>query len=140
MRVFFDNCISPIYANILHALIAPDGGMARHIRFMPEYGFEGSTADVEWIGRLGQDRPADWIIVTGDQRIKRNKAERAAWKLTGLKGFVLAPAYQKTPIHQCASILIWRWPEMEQFISSAAPGSMFELPIRRKSGFVPLAV
>jgi hypothetical protein len=47
---------------------------------------------------------------------------------------------QKTPINQGASVLLWRWPQMKAFIEQAAPGSMFELSINRRTGFVPLAV
>jgi hypothetical protein len=39
-----------------------------------------------------------------------------------------------------AAVLLWRWPEMRSFISSAAASSMFELPINKRSGFEPLAV
>jgi hypothetical protein len=124
----------------LHALIEPLGHAARHVRFMPDYGFEHDTPDVRWITQLGAEPAADWIVITGDQRIRKNKAERAAWIRAGLKGFVLAPSYQKTPVHQCAAVLLWRWPEMERFIMLAAPGSMFEISIRRTSGFVPLAI
>jgi hypothetical protein len=106
---------------------------------MPEYGLAHNTADVDWIRRLASD-PADWIVITGDQRIRKNIVERAAWIRAGLRGFVLAPAYQKTQVHQCASVLLWRWPEMEGFISLAARGSMFEMSINRRTGFKPLAV
>jgi hypothetical protein len=73
----------------------------------------------------------DWIVTTGDGRIERNKAERAAFRHATLKGFVLAPAYQKTPIHQTASILVWRWPDMEKLIQSVAAPALSELPINR---------
>lgn len=106
---------------------------------MPEYGFTEKTDDVDWITRLASD-PAVWIVITGDQRIRKNVAEHAAWTRAGLRGFVLAPAYQKTPVNQCASVLLWRWPGMEKFIAAAAPGSMFELAINRSTGFKPLAV
>ena len=68
MKVFFDNCTSPVFAGCLNALIQPDGDEARHVRFMPEYGFAHDTKDVDWITRLGSD-PANWIVITGDQRI-----------------------------------------------------------------------
>jgi hypothetical protein len=106
---------------------------------MPEYGFTHKTDDVDWITRLASDQ-AVWIVITGDQRIRKNIAERAAWIRAGLRGFVLAPAYQKTPVNQCASVLLWRWPIMEKFISAAASGSMFEMSINRSTGFKPLAV
>lgn len=115
------------------------GHEARHVRFMPEYGLSHDSQDVEWIERLAED-PSPWIVITGDQRIRKNIAERAAWIRAGLKAFVLAPGYQKTPVNQCASILLWRWPEMERFITLAAPGSMFELSINRRAGFTSLAV
>jgi hypothetical protein len=46
-------------------------------------------------------------VVTGDQRIRKNLAERAAWIRAGLKAFVLAPVYQKTPINQGASVRVF---------------------------------
>lgn len=139
MKVFFDNCTTPVFATVLDALIRPDGHEAHHVRFMPGFGFDHDTPDVEWITKLGEDN-AVWIVVTGDHRIRKNKAERAAWIRAGLRAFVLAPSYQKTPVHQAASTLLWRWPDMEQFISRAAPGSMFELSINRKTGFESLVV
>ncbi|MBJ7403384.1 MAG: hypothetical protein JHD07_08840 [Bradyrhizobium sp.] len=139
MNVFFDNCTSPVFAGTLDALITHFGHRARHVRGMADYGFAGNTPDVDWITRLGAD-PAVWIVITGDQRIRKNLAERTAWIRAGLKGFVLAPSYNKMPINQGASVLLWRWPVMEQFISAAAPGSMFELSINRRTGFTPLAV
>lgn len=109
-------------------------------RSMSDFGFGPATPDLAWIERLGSDRPADWIVVTGDDRIRRNRHERLAWKRAGLEGFVLARAFQKMPRHQAASLLLWRWPDMSRFIASAAPGSMFELPVGRSSGFVSLSV
>jgi hypothetical protein len=140
LRVFFDNCTSPILPACLHAYLETRGSSAHHVRFMSEYGFKGDTQDEVWIKRLGDDVPAEWIVITGDRRIRKNMAERTAWIRAGLKAFVLAPAYQRTPVHQQASLLLWRWPAMEAFISAAAKGSMFELPIGRSSGFRPLAI
>lgn len=140
MRVFFDNCTTPVFAGALNAFIEPLGHQARHVRLMTDYGFAHDTDDVDWITGLGRDQPADWIVVTGDQRIRKNQAERKAWISAGLRGFVLAPAYQKTPINECAAIILWRWPEMRRFIELAAPGSMFEMSINRRTGFKSLAV
>jgi len=79
---------------------------------------------------LGEDNE-HWIVITGDFRIYRNKAQRAAFRASGLSGFVLAPAYQKTPVYQQASILLWRWPDMEQLMSLTR--GLYELPINRSS-------
>jgi hypothetical protein len=107
---------------------------------MSDYGFNHETDDEAWIKRLGEDKPADWIVVTGDKRITKNRAERAAWVRAGLKGFVLAPAFQKTPMHQQAALLLWRWPGMEAIILAAAARSLFELPISRNGKFRSLTI
>ncbi|WP_442881053.1 hypothetical protein [Bosea sp. (in: a-proteobacteria)] len=140
MRVFFDNCTSPVLAEVLDAYIRSYEGSARHIRAMTDYGLRHDSADVDWIERLNSDRPADWIVITNDGQIRRNKANRAAWLRAGLKGFVFATGFQKMPTHQVASTLIWRWPEMETFVRSAAPRSLFELPVKRSAGFKPLTI
>jgi PIN like domain len=138
LRVFFDNCTSPVLPAALHVFLETVGSSAHHVRFMSGYGFDQNTEDEEWIRRLGEDEPADWIVVTGDKRIARNKAERAAWLRAGLKGFVLAPAFQKSPVHRQASLILWRWPDMEAFVSAATAGSLFELPVGRSGKFRPL--
>lgn len=75
----------------------------------------------------------------------KSEAAMAAYKVAraraeALSSACLAPVYRKTPINQNASVLLWRWPQIKTFIEQAAPGSMFELSINRRSGFVPLAV
>ena len=57
-------------------------------------------------------------------------------RASGLSGFVLAPAYQKTPIYQQASILLWRWPDMEKLMGLAR--GLYELPISRSGRIKPL--
>jgi hypothetical protein len=64
--------------------------------------------------------------------------ERAALRSAGLHGFILAAAYQKTLMHQVASILIWRWPEVVKITELIEPPSMHEIPINRSSKLRPL--
>ena len=61
------------------------------MRFMPDYGFAHNTDDIDWITRLGAEPSANWIVVTGDQRIRKNIAERKAWIQAGLKAFRAGP-------------------------------------------------
>ncbi len=122
MKVFLDNCTSPVLAETLNGYLVHRGESAAHIRDLP---ISRSASDIEWIRFLAAGG-ADWLVVTGDGRIGRNRAFRRA----RLKGLVLAPAYQKTPINQQAAILIWRWPEVETLLEIEAP-FLFELPITR---------
>ncbi|WP_414138852.1 hypothetical protein [Rhizobium sp. BR 249] len=71
------------------------------------------------------------MFVSGDGRVLKNPAERAALRSAGLHGFILAPAYQKTPMNQVASVLVWRWPEILQITRLLAPPSMHEVPINK---------
>ena len=130
MKVFFDNCTSPVLATTLNGFVQHQGHGAFHIRDLP---IGRDAPDVEWIRMLGGD-PRVWVVVTGDSRIYRNKAERAAYRAANLRGFVLSPAYQKTPMHQCASFLIWRWPEMEQLMGLVTGPALYELPMNRRAG------
>lgn len=129
MKVFFDNCTSPVLAATLNGFVAHLGHSACH---MADHPCGRHATDIEWIELLGKDRQI-WMVVTGDGRIQRNKAERAAFRAAGLSGFVLAPAYQKTPVHQIASFLLWRWPEMEQLFNLVTGPALHELPMSRTS-------
>jgi PIN like domain len=140
VKIFFDNCTSPVLADVLDALVRAEGSSAHHIRFMAEYGFDARTTDIEWIEGLSARRTEDWIVISEDARIRKVAAERLAWRKAQLKGFVFAAGYQKMPLNQRASNLIWRWPQMKVFISAAAQGSVFELPVQRSAGFRPLTV
>lgn len=131
MRVFFDNCTSSVLSDTLNGYLQHLGHSAIHIRDAP---CGRSAPDIEWIRMLGAAKEA-WIVVTGDGRIRRNKAERAAYQQASLRGFVLAPAYQKTPMNEVAAILVWRWPEMENLVGRLAGAALFELPINRTAKF-----
>lgn len=131
MRVFFDNCTSPVLASTLDGFLREASDRAFHIRDM-ECGRH--AADVVWMQMLGNDG-SDWIVITGDLRIQRNKAEREAFRRMGLRGFAFATGYQKMPMNQRASNLIWHWPEMEKLLSLVRGASLHEIPVKRTSGF-----
>jgi hypothetical protein len=133
LRVFLDNCTSPVLAATLDGFLAHLGHGAVHIRDLP---CGRSAPDTEWMRHLSQTGD-DWLVITGDGRIQRNRAERIAFRQAGLKGLVLAPAYQKTPLHQQASLLLWRWPDIAGLLRFAPP-FLFELPMSRSGGLRPL--
>lgn len=129
MKVFFDNCTSPILATTLDGYIRHFEHSAHHIRDLP---CGRDATDLEWITMLAEDS-ALWVVVTGDARLLRNPAGRAAYRAADLCGFVLSRGYQTTPMHQCASLLLWRWPEIEQLANLVAGPALYELPINRRS-------
>ncbi len=132
MNVLFDNCAAPVLATTLDGFISAFGHRAFHIKDLPELPNGRASADIEWIAHLRR-HPRDWIFITGDARLLRNRAERAALRAAELHGFVLAAAYQKTPLHQIAATIVWKWPEIEAITKLVAPPSMHEIPIGRTS-------
>lgn len=139
MNVFFDNCTSPVLASTLHGLIEHQSHSAIHIRDVHGLPSGRNSTDLEWIDFLRKSNDL-WIFVSGDGRIMKNPAERAALRSAGLHGFILAPAYQRTPLHQVASILVWRWPEILQIANLLQPPSMHEVPINKSAKLRSLPV
>lgn len=135
MRVFLDNCTSPVLAETLDGYLRHRKDSASHIRDLP---CGRHASDMEWMAYLAGTGD-DWLVITGDRKIQRNKAERAAFRQAGLKGFALAPGYQTTKIHQQASLLIWRWPDIDSLLKLAPP-FLFEIPMHRQAGFRQLPV
>lgn len=137
MKVFFDNCLAPVYARTLNAFIQARGHSAYHIRDIADLPNGRKSKDVEWIEFLRQSRDV-WIFMTGDGRLMKNPAERAALRSAGLHGFVLASAYQKTPFNQIAALLIWRWPELVNITELLSAPTMHEIPIKLSTKLRPL--
>jgi hypothetical protein len=137
VNVLFDNCTSPVLASSLDGFIRSAGHHAHHIMNVPGLPKGRDTPDLEWIDHLRQD-PRDWIFVSGDGRVAKNPAERAALRSSGLHGFILAPAYQRSPLNQLAATIIWKWPEIFQITELVSAPSMHEVPIGRLAKLRPL--
>lgn len=129
MKVFFDNCTTPVFAETLNAFLQHEGHSAHHIKSVASLPNGRASKDIEWIEFLRSSSEV-WIFVTGDGRVMKNAAERAALRGAGLHGFVLAPAYQKTPINQVAAMLIWKWPELLKVTDLLSAPTMHEIPIK----------
>lgn len=90
--------------------------------------------DAEWIEHLSRTDD-DWLIFTGDGRIRKNRAEREAYRRASLKGVVLAPAYQKTPMCRCCGVIVAKWDGLLQFAESIQAPYLVELSINLSSKY-----
>jgi len=79
-----------------------------------------------WNGLLPTGTTGGLIFISGDGRVLKNRPEREALRSAGLHGFILAPGYLKMPVHQQASLLLWKWPEIDNIVGLLAPPSMHE--------------
>jgi hypothetical protein len=130
VKVFFDNCTAPWLASTLNGYIAHLGHNAYHIMDVPGLPKGRHSDDVDWLEHLRRQK--DWIFITGDFQLLKNKAERAALRASGLHGFILATGYQKMPDHHVASNLVWKWPEIETVTNALGP-SIFQIPVSRSA-------
>jgi hypothetical protein len=130
VNVLFDNCTSPIFATTLDGFVRSSGHRAYHISEVPDLPKGRDSTDPEWIAYC-RDK-GDWIFISGDYRVLKNRAEHAALRSAGLHGFILARAYQKTPLNQTAATIVWKWPEILRVTELLAPPSMHEIPIGRQ--------
>ena len=89
--------------------------------------FDPATRDVEWMRTL---RDEGWVIVSGDTRIWRSPAERAAWHEAGLTAFFLDETWSNRKFWT-KSVEIVRWfPIVIETAKACAPGSGFRLPFQ----------
>lgn len=93
-----------------------------------------NRSDEEWIAHLAKSGE-DWMIFTGDTRIRKNRAEREAYRRARLKGVVLAPAYQKTEMGKCCGVIVAKWDGLLDFTSKIAAPYLVELSINLSPKF-----
>ena len=129
MRLFLDNCISSRVARCLHILVEQDGHEVVHLTDP----FDPATPDIEWLGALGED--GDWVVVSGDLRISKNRHERQAWRESGLTAFFLAKGWTNLKLWDSTWMLVRWWPRIMEQAELAQSGAGFEIPQKATGKF-----
>jgi hypothetical protein len=111
VKVIIDENLPPALAKALDALFAGEHEVV-HLRAK----FGPSVSDVEWISQLSAE--GRWVVISGDARITRNRAERAA--------------FRKSKTTKQMQRLLERWDDIEATVGLIAGGAMYELPIKGK--------
>ena len=124
MKFFFDNNISHYIVSALHCLSEKDSIRVTSLRKE----FEPSIDDITWITSLKDD--GNWVIISGDTRIKKNPHERAAWIESGLTTFFLARGWMNIPYWEQAHKLVKWWPKIMEQSERVESGNFFEVPVR----------
>ncbi len=126
MRVFFDHNFSHALPEALQAIF-PD----EHEIVALEKKFPRDISDTDWIKAL--NREGHWIVISGDLRITRNRAERHIFQSSKLTGFFMAPALKKARVIKQLERLCALWDNIIILSSAAAPGALYQLPIKTTS-------
>ena len=104
MKFFLDNCVSRKCETILNILSEDQDYQVVHLRSR----FPANTPDPVWIKALGDE--GDWIIVSGDMKISRSKAEQKAWHESGLTAFFFGQNWANQNIWKQMENLMGWWP------------------------------
>jgi hypothetical protein len=120
----------------LDGFISHDGHRAWHIYDVPGLPNGRKSTDLEWIDHL--QRGKDWVFFTFDRRILKNPAEKTVLKSAGLHGFILARGFMKMPLNEIASVLLWKWPEVEGIFKSVDP-AIYEIQVSRQGRLKPIS-
>lgn len=123
MKVLVDNNLSPRIARALHELFSPEHEIAA-LRDK----FSGDTPDKDWIDALSAD--GRWIVISGDRRITRNKAEFAAFRNSRLVGFFLGRGLYKAKVAKQLERLLALWDNIDTLARTVEGGAMFELQMK----------
>lgn len=124
MRFFFDNCVCPHLVEVLRLLDK------RHELVHLREKFTADTTDPIWIRALGAE--GDWIIISGDPRISRGQAERAAWIESHLTAFFCGDAWAGRKLMVQASEMLRWWDDIIETAKEAAQGSGYLLEFKTK--------
>jgi hypothetical protein len=127
VKFFLDNCISKAMAVAIAAIGKSQGIEIVHLTEI----FDAKTPDTVWIPGI---KGMGFVVVSGDPRISRNPANRAAWLESGLTAFFLDHGWMDKKLWVQAAELIRWWPIIMDTAKECTPGSGFLLPFK---GSVP---
>jgi len=123
LKVMVDENLPPAMAKALSALF-----VGKHEVIHLKQKFGSAVKDTEWISSLNAD--GRWVIISGDRRITKNKAEQQAFKGSKLVGFFLAPGLQKAKLTKQMERLMALWETIEKQAEIVGGGAMFEIPMK----------
>lgn len=123
MKLFFDHNMSPAMARALRELFKDE----HEVTYLAER-FQRNISDVDWISNLSKD--GQWIVISGDRRITRNRAEYHAFRNSNLIGLFLSHGLYKAPVLKQMERLLALWPVILTISETVQGGAMYELPVK----------
>lgn len=123
MKLFFDHNMSPAMARALRELFKGE----HEVTCLAEK-FPRNISDIDWISSLSKE--GLWIVISGDRRITRNRAEYHAFRSSSLIGLFLSQGLYKAPVIKQMERLLALWPAIQTVPATVQGGAMYELPLK----------
>jgi hypothetical protein len=118
---FFDNCFSPRIVRCLREFRVDAQHLQEH--------FSADTQDEDWLPEVDRRR---WIVLSGDQRIRKNPSVKAVYLKTDLIVFFAYKGFPELPLWPQALWVFNHWEVIERAASRAAPRQSFEVNVNGK--------
>lgn len=125
MRFFFDNNLAPKLAKSLHILVEPEHQVI-HLKDR----FAANTVDETWMNALAREQ--NWVIISGDLRIRKNPHEVEAWKAAGHTVFFLKDRWIELDFWRQAWKFVKCFPEILTTADKAKTGEFFSISVNGK--------
>lgn len=94
--------------------------------------FSPKTRDIDWIQAIAADNPKP-VLITADQRLRRDPVERHALAHSGLMIVFLRAGFHNLTFHDQAVKLLTMWPKIMDVVGRATEPTAFEItPAARK--------
>jgi hypothetical protein len=123
VKVLFDHNLSPKIARALQEFFTG----VHEVRALKDK-FSPTITDIDLIEALSAE--GNWILVSGDRRITRNKAAREALRKSKVIGLFLSPGLYKAREIKKLERILALWGVIEVVSNRVSPGAMFELPMK----------
>jgi hypothetical protein len=123
VKVFFDHNMSPAMARAFLELFHKE----HEIKFLAEK-FQTDTPDIQWMTALSQE--GQWVVISGDRRITKNRAEYHTFRNSNLIGLFLSSGLYKAPVIKQMERILALWPNIEVVPRTVQGGAMYELPMK----------
>jgi hypothetical protein len=123
MTFFFDRCVPIALAKMVSVLETKFHVIEHHDDCSQ---FDTKTTDIEWLRVIGKKNPKP-IVLSGDGRILRRRAEAAALREQGLTFFVLGEEFENMPARLQAWKFLKSWVEIIKVCESLQDASIYEV-------------
>jgi hypothetical protein len=127
MKFFLDCCISSKLSKALQIVAQSQGCEIVHLTEK----FPKDVKDVDWIVSLAKE--GGWIIVSGDPRITKGRAEKKAWGESGLPAFFFGGGFADKNIWIQAKEMFSWWPVIMQHCKGDIKPCGYIMPFKGSS-------